>query len=217
VPGISSNIADIRTDYKMAMLDEDSTGSDPLFFFNTWFREAEKAQITEVNAMTLATVDARAIPHARIVLLKGLDDHGFVFFTNYDSAKGHNIGSNPHAALVFFWKELERQVRIEGLIAKVSPEESDAYFKSRPEGSRLGAWASPQSQAIPNREILDTNYTHYKEQFAHTDIPRPHYWGGYRVIPQQIEFWQGRSSRMHDRILFTKNVTGSWDKSRLAP
>lgn len=198
-------------------LDEQVAGDDPIHFFHTWFSEAEAAQITEINAMSLATVDAQARPHARIVLLKGLDDNGFVFFTNYDSAKGAEIAANPHAALVFFWKELERQVRIEGTIEKVAAEESDDYFRSRPAGSRLGAWASPQSRKIGHRNILDLNYARYESEFSGIDIPRPPHWGGYRVIPDHIEFWQGRTSRMHDRIVFTKNTDGSWERHRLAP
>lgn len=191
------------------------TGDDPLAFFNKWFAEAEIAKADEVNAMTLATVDAKNRPHARIVLLKGLDTKGFVFFTNYDSHKGAQIAANPHVALVFFWRELERQVRVEGTIEKIASEESDAYFLSRPEGSRIGAWASPQSSVITDRQILDDNYTKYAETFG-ANIPRPEHWGGYRVIPRQIEFWQGRSSRMHDRILFTLS-DGIWLKNRLAP
>ena len=217
MPGTPLNIADIRKDYKLAALDEDTVGYDPIAFFTKWFAEAEAAQITEINAMTLATADNNGIPHARIVLLKGLDKAVFVFFTNYDSAKGKEIDSNPHAALVFFWKELERQVRIEGTIEKIQPGESDIYFRSRPAGSRIGAWASPQSKEIPDRNILDLNYARYEEEFSQIEIPRPPYWGGYKVIPGHIEFWQGRSSRMHDRILFTKNETGNWERSRLAP
>jgi pyridoxamine 5'-phosphate oxidase len=217
LPEPSLNIADIRKDYMLAALDENTVGHDPISFFRKWFTEAENARITEINAMTLATADSDCIPHARIVLLKGLDSSGFVFFTNYDSAKGREINSNPHAALVFFWKELERQVRIEGTIEKVLPEESDIYFHSRPEASRIGAWASPQSSKIPDRNILDTNYTKYENEFSNIQIPRPPHWGGYRVIPHHIEFWQGRTSRMHDRILFTKNDKGNWERSRLAP
>lgn len=211
------NIADIRRDYMLAALDEDTVGHDPILFFHKWFAEAEAAQITEINAMTLATADGQGFPHARIVLLKGLDSQGFVFFTNYDSAKGQEINSNPRVALAFFWKELERQVRIEGFIEKIHPDESDVYFKSRPAGSRLGAWASPQSKPIPDRNILDLNYAKYEAEFSNIDIPRPLHWGGYRVKPNHIEFWQGRTSRMHDRLLFTKNEKGSWDRSRLAP
>jgi pyridoxamine 5'-phosphate oxidase len=212
-----TNIADIRKDYILASLEEESVGDAPLAFFRKWFSEAEAAQITEINAMTLATVSPDNRPHSRIVLLKGLDETGFVFFTNYDSAKGHDIASNPNVSLLFFWKELERQVRIEGSIEKVSAAESDAYFHSRPVGSRLGAWASPQSQAIPHRDILDVNYAKYEQEFSAIEIPRPPHWGGYRVIPASVEFWQGRSSRMHDRILFSGNKAGTWDRSRLAP
>ena len=211
------NIADIRKDYKLAALDEETAGSDPLVFFSKWFSEAEAAQITEINAMTLATVDAQMQPHARIVLLKGLDNEGFVFFTNYDSAKGQEISACPKVALVFFWKELERQVRIEGFIEKIDEAESNAYFQSRPAGSRIGAWASPQSRKIAHRNILDLNYARYQEEFPDVDIPRPAHWGGYRVLPHHIEFWQGRTSRMHDRILFEKNESGLWIKHRLAP
>ncbi len=217
MPGAPLNIADIRKDYKLAALDENSVGYDPITFFTKWFSEAEAAQITEINAMTLATADNKGIPHARIVLLKGLDKADFVFFTNYDSDKGKEIAGNPNAALVFFWKELERQVRIEGIIEKIPAAESDIYFRSRPAGSRIGAWASPQSTPITDRNILDLNYAKYEEEFSQIEIPRPPHWGGYKVTPSRIEFWQGRSSRMHDRILFTKNEAGNWSRSRLAP
>lgn len=200
----------------MAILDLEHVGDDPLVFFAKWFMEAQAAEVLEVNAMTLATVDEQHKPHARIVLLKGLDEQGFVFYTNYDSAKGHQLDACPHAAIVFFWQELERQVRIEGTVARVSEDESDAYFNSRPEGSKLGAWASPQSQMISDRSVLDTNYEAYKAQFANADIPRPKHWGGYRVIPKKIEFWQGRSSRMHDRIVFERNGS-NWLSYRVAP
>ncbi|WP_276133573.1 pyridoxamine 5'-phosphate oxidase [Polluticoccus soli] len=210
------NIADIRKDYQMAELDEATAGGDPFAFFGKWFAEAEAAQAEEVNAMVLATVDLHNKPHARIVLLKGLDEKGFVFFTNYSSAKGLEIESNPFVALVFFWTELERQVRIEGRIEKISEEESDHYFSTRPDGSKIGAWSSPQSQSIPDRSILENNYKQYADQFGN-DIPRPPHWGGYRVIPHYIEFWQGRSSRMHDRIVFSEDAMGEWVKTRLAP
>lgn len=199
----------------MAELSELMTGDDPIAFFHKWFAEAEISKADEINAMTLATVDARGKPHARIVLLKGADENGFVFFTNYNSAKGTQLNTNPYAALVFFWKELERQVRIEGRIEKLPDTENDAYFFSRPAESRLGAWASPQSKVIDSRKILSDNFDKYKLEFAE-DIPRPAHWGGYRVIPEHIEFWQGRSSRMHDRILFEKKHN-QWHKSRLAP
>jgi pyridoxamine 5'-phosphate oxidase len=201
----------------LAELDEQVTGDDPLAFFRTWFKEAEAAEITEINAMMLATSGTGNIPHARIVLLKGLDDLGFVFFTNYDSDKGREIQANPQVALSFFWKELERQVRIEGVAEKVSADESDEYFHSRPAGSRIGAWASPQSREIPHRNILDLNFAKYEQEFSEIDIPRPPHWGGYRVLPTRIEFWQGRASRMHDRILFTKGEAGKWNRARLAP
>ena len=203
-------------DYMLAALDEETAGTDPIAFFSKWFKEAESARITEINAMTLATADAQNRPHARIVLLKGLDERGFVFFTNYDSAKGQHIAENPNVSLLFFWKELERQVRIDGRIEKVPAEESDIYFHSRPEGSRLGAWASPQSREIPHRNILELNYSKYEAEFSGIQISRPAHWGGYIVIPERIEFWQGRSSRMHDRILFKRNGS-AWHRSRLAP
>jgi pyridoxamine 5'-phosphate oxidase len=201
----------------LAALDEAVAGTDPIAFFRQWFTEAQASAIDEVNAMTLATVDSEGRPHARIVLLKGLDEKGFTFFTNYESAKGHQIGVRPQVALVFFWKELERQVRIEGIVEQVSAEESDAYFASRPVGSRIGAWASPQSTTIARREILEERVTHFEKQYGE-DIPRPSFWGGYRVLPLCIEFWQGRSNRLHDRILFSRESLGvDWEISRLAP
>lgn len=210
------DIADIRQDYQLAELDETTVGNDPIVFFTRWFAEAQQAEITEINAMTLATVGEGNIPHARIVLLKGLDSDNFEFYTNYNSGKGHDIDFNPHVCLVFFWKELERQVRIQGVAQKLEPHKSDIYFNSRPEGSRLGAWSSPQSQPISDRDILNKNYVHYASQFAGKDIPRPEHWGGYSVKPYCIEFWQGRSNRMHDRIKFTQQ-NGLWIKERLAP
>lgn len=215
MPLSSDDIAAIRTDYRLAALDETSAGSDPIAFFSKWFEEARIAAIDEVNAMTLATCDSEGRPHARIVLLKGLEEEGFVFFSNYESVKGQNLKQNHYAALVFFWKELERQVRIEGIVEKCSGEMSDDYFHSRPEGSRLGAWASPQSKVIESREILDKNYERYQSEFSGI-IPRPPHWGGYVLQPQHIEFWQGRSSRMHDRIVFEKDGA-AWKRFRLAP
>lgn len=213
---LSRHIAAIRTDYRQAALDETIAGEDPMGFFATWFSAAEAAGADEVNAMALATVDANNHPHARIVLLKGLDAQGFTFYTNYNSAKGRQIAAHHHAALVFFWKELERQVRIEGILEKVSEAESDAYFLSRPEGSRIGAWTSPQSTKITNREVLEEAEAALKLKFAGKDIPRPANWGGYRLKPQLIEFWQGRSSRLHDRIVFERSSAG-WERYRLAP
>lgn len=190
-----------------------------MIFFRRWFEEAETAQVEEVNAMTLATVDAAGLPHARIVLLKGLDEKGFVFFTNYNSAKGRDLITHPQAALLFFWKDLERQVRVEGAAEMISAAESDAYFFSRPPESRIGAWASPQSQIIATRSILEENERKYREQFPDNDhIPRPEHWGGFRVIPSRIEFWQGRSSRLHDRIVFSRDTESApWNRHRLAP
>ncbi len=167
--------------------------------------------------MTLATVDADGQPHARIVLLKGIEHNSFVFYTNYLSNKGVDISGNNKVSLVFFWTELERQVRVDGIAEKVSPETSDEYFMSRPAGSRLGAWSSPQSQEIPSRNILDENYKKYLSKFGNDHVPRPEHWGGYAVIPHYIEFWQGRSNRMHDRVTFTKTSSGDWKKARLAP
>lgn len=210
-------IADIRQDYQLAALDETIVGDDPVNFFTRWFAEAQQAEISEVNAMTLATVNAENKPNARIVLLKGLDDGNFEFFTNYNSTKGTDLENNPYVCLVFFWKELERQVRIEGIARKLPAHKSDVYFHSRPEGSQLGAWASPQSSIISDRNILDENYSHYAQEFSGSQIPRPEHWGGYSVQPTTIEFWQGRSSRMHDRILFTATDGGMWKKERLAP
>jgi len=211
------NIAAIRKDYQLAALDEQTVGDDPLSFFGKWLAEAEAAQISEVNAMTLATVDAHNKPHARIVLLKGLDENGFIFFTNYQSAKGLQLAAQPFASMVFFWKELERQVRIEGNMEKLSDKENDTYFHSRPEGSRIGAWASPQSHVIANRSILDENYAAFTQKFAGGAIPRPAHWGGYKLIPNHIEFWQGRSNRLHDRITFSLQDPNTWIKQRLAP
>lgn len=211
-----THIAAIRTDYRLAALDEAMTGHDPLPFFLHWFGEAEAAAITEVNAMTLATSDADGTPHARIVLLKEADGEGFVFYTNYESEKGRQLAMQPKAALVFFWKELERQVRIEGRIEKVSGEESDAYFRSRPAGSRIGASASPQSRRITSREELEARAAQLSAQYGEGEIPRPEHWGGYRVVPLKIEFWQGRSNRLHDRIVFEKRDE-EWIKYRLAP
>jgi len=210
-------MADIRKDYRHAELDETTTGDDPIHFFAKWFAEAHTAEIDDVNAMTLATVDADHKPHARIVLLKGIDEKGFVFFTNYNSAKGKQLHINPNAALVLYWKELERQVRVEGIIQPISKKDSDDYFESRPIGSKLGAWSSPQSEVIIDRSILNKNEDHYREKFKDIHIPRPAYWGGYQLIPSSIEFWQGRTNRLHDRIIFTLDVDGKWQKYRLAP
>ena len=212
-----SSIADIRKDYQLQSLLESDIEKNPIDQFSTWWNQAIESQIDEVNAMTLATVDANHKPSARIVLLKDFDKNGFVFFTNYNSKKGLDILSNKNVALVFFWKELERQVRIEGTVEKVSEDISDAYFNSRPESSRIGAWASPQSTVIPSREILETNFQNYQTEFEKKEINRPQHWGGYIVKPELIEFWQGRSSRLHDRIVYRKDGNEGWNINRLAP
>lgn len=209
-------LADIRRDYRMAALDEATAGNDPIVFFRRWFGEAGAAGIDEVNALTLATADANGKPHARIVLLKGLDEQGFIFYTNYDSDKGAQLAANPQAAAVFFWKELERQVRVEGRVERVLAAESDEYFESRPVGSRIGAWASEQSRPVSGREALEGSYALFEKKFGEGTVPRPPHWGGYRILPERIEFWQGRSSRLHDRIVFVKTA-GSWEKIRLQP
>ena len=214
---MSKPIADIRIEYKRHSLSENEVQANPIRQFDLWWNEAISSQIDEVNAMTLATASSDGLPAARIVLLKGYDDAGFVFFTNYQSFKGQQLEENPRACLVFFWKELERQVRITGLIEKVSAEESDGYFSSRPESSRIGAWASPQSQVIEDRRILENNEAELTKSFAGKPIPRPLHWGGYRVKPVSIEFWQGRPSRLHDRIQYGLNENGQWMIERLAP
>jgi len=211
------SIADIRKDYKLKSLSENDVAADPIEQFGRWWNEAVQSELEEVNAMTLATATANGRPAARIVLLKDYNEEGFVFFTNYESHKGEEMKDNPYAALVFFWAALERQVRIEGTVEKVPAEESDAYFVSRPRGSRIGAWASPQSKVISNREVVEKNVTAMEQQFGEGDIPRPQHWGGYRVKPVLIEFWQGRPSRLHDRILYTADDAGKWKIERLAP
>ena len=211
-------IADIRKDYKMKELTEASVAADPTTQFGLWWEEAMASDIDEVNAMTLATVSAQGLPEARIVLLKGFDPRGFVFYTNYDSRKGQALAAHPIACLVFFWKELERQVRITGAVEKTSVRESGTYFHSRPGPSQIGAWASPQSQVIGSRDLLDKNVGAYTDRFSGLEIPLPPFWGGYRVVPATIEFWQGRPSRLHDRLLYTRDeAANAWSIHRLAP
>ncbi len=211
------SIASIRRDYQLKSLSEQDVLTDAIQQFTIWWEEALKAEIDEVNAMTVSTTKADGRPTSRIVLLKGYDEKGFVFFTNYDSHKGQELIRKPFASLLFFWKELERQVRIEGKCEKISTEESDAYFYSRPLGSRLGAWASPQSQVIPNREVLENQAEQLTLKYSDGMVPRPPHWGGFRVVPDSIELWQGRSNRLHDRILYTKNESSNWGIARLAP
>ena len=213
---MQKNIADIRRDYSLHSLNESDVASNPIQQFTKWWSDALVSEILEVNAMTLATSTKSGKPSARIVLLKGFDERGFVFFTNYESNKGKALAENPNAALIFFWKEIERQIRIEGITEKISAAESDEYFFSRPEGSRIGAWASPQSRIINNRNVLEENVQRFSNEFKNS-IPRPPHWGGYRVMPELIEFWQGRSNRLHDRIQYTKTGSGSWKVDRLAP
>jgi pyridoxamine 5'-phosphate oxidase len=209
-------IADIRKDYKLQSLLEADIATDPIVQFGKWWDEAINSAIDEVNAMTLATATATGMPSARIVLLKAYDDKGFVFFTNYKSHKGQHIEENPHACLVFFWKELERQVRITGSVEKISVTESDAYFNSRPLGSRISACVSPQSSVITSRETIEAQIKELEQKVANTNITRPVHWGGYIVKPFQIEFWQGRPNRLHDRIQYTLQE-GIWVTERLAP
>lgn len=191
--------------------------ADPIVQFTIWLQQAVEAGLPEPTAMTLATASADGVPAARMVLLKGCDPRGFIFFSNYESAKGHDLAANPRAALVFFWAPLERQVRVAGDVSRLSPEESDAYFASRPRGSRLGALASRQSSVIPNREALERRLAEVETLYPSDAIPRPAYWGGFLVAPRWIEFWQGRPSRLHDRLRYTRQPDEAWTVERLAP
>jgi pyridoxamine 5'-phosphate oxidase len=211
-----SILADLRRDYTAAGLTEADAGDDPYALFHSWFGQAVAAELTDPNAMILATCTADGIPSARAVLLKALDERGFTFFTNYDSRKGDEMAANPRVALCFLWHQLERQVRVEGAVEIVTAEESDEYYHKRPLGSRLGAWASPQSAVIPDRAFLEKAHAELMAKYPDGNPPRPPNWGGYRVIPTVIEFWQGRPSRLHDRIRFTRTPTG-WLRERLAP
>jgi pyridoxamine 5'-phosphate oxidase len=215
---LSHHIAQIREDYSLATLDETVAGDNPIFLFEKWFKEAEAAAIIDVNAMSLATIDATLQPHLRTVLLKGIEDNGFVFYTNYQSKKGQDISHNNKVALLFFWKELQRQIRIEGIASKLSEVVSDQYFNSRPRGSKIGAIASPQSQVLADREHLEQAVATLQQKYIDTEmIPRPLYWGGYTVHPSKMEFWQGRSNRLHDRIVFELDSSENWKKYRIAP
>jgi pyridoxamine 5'-phosphate oxidase len=211
------DIQNIRNEYQAASLSEDDANADPIKQFDKWFNEAIKSEQDEPTAMTLATATHDGRPSARIVLLKGFDSNGFIFYTNYLSRKGKEIAKNPLGSLLFFWGTLERQVRIEGTIEKVSKEESAKYFQTRPRASQLGAVASPQSQEIPDRDILDKKWLEAEAEYLDQDIPKPSYWGGYILKPRLIEFWQGRRSRLHDRILYKKIDNKNWKKVRLAP
>jgi pyridoxamine 5'-phosphate oxidase len=210
------SIADLRTDYRRASLTEADVADDPIVHFRRWFDEAVASEVVEPNAMCLATATPDAYPSARIVLLKEVDGRGFVFYTDYQSRKGRELADNPCASLCFFWGELERQVRINGAVQRVSRADSDAYFQSRPRGSRIGAWTSAQSSVLPSRETLEQQLAENEARFGDGPVPLPDHWGGYRVVPEEIEFWQGRQSRLHDRIQFRREA-GAWVKRRLSP
>jgi pyridoxamine 5'-phosphate oxidase len=213
---MSDNTDDLRGMYARESLDEKSVAGDPIAQFSRWFREALDTGCAEPTAMALATADVDGRPAARIVLLKGFDERGFTFYSNYESRKGHELAQNPRAALLFHWVALERQVRVEGSVDKVSSEESDAYYASRPLGSRVGAWASPQSSVLTDREELEATLADFAEKYG-DNPPRPPHWGGYRLAPDLLEFWQGRPSRLHDRVRYRRNDRGQWTIDRLAP
>lgn len=212
-----ASLADLRQEYSAGGLSEDDAGRDPFALFRRWLDQAVSAGLPDPNAFTLATSTPDGRPSARAVLLKGLDERGFTFFTNYDSRKGRELAANPRAAMVFLWQAIERQVRVEGTVEVVTAAESDEYYAVRPLGSRLGAWASPQSAVIPGREFLEREHAELTARYPDGVVPRPPHWGGYRVLPRVIEFWQGRPSRLHDRIRFTRDVAGNWLRDRLAP
>ena len=214
---MSQSLAELRQEYSLGALTKAEVDPDPIRQFQRWLDEAIKAELPEPNALTLATADRTGRPFARVVLLKNCDVDGFVFYTNYRSDKGQQLAENPHAALVFLWLELERQVRIEGIVNKVSPSESEAYFRTRPHESRLGALASRQSQVVANRQILEERYQQLAAQYSDDNIPMPNQWGGYRVKPEMLEFWQGRHGRMHDRLRYRLRKEGGWLLERLEP
>ncbi|HRX71994.1 MAG: pyridoxamine 5'-phosphate oxidase [Candidatus Competibacteraceae bacterium] len=214
---MSQSLAELRQEYSLGALTKAEVDPDPIRQFQRWLDEAIKAELPEPNALTLATADRTGRPFARVVLLKDCDVDGFVFYTNYRSDKGQQLAENPHAALVFLWLELERQVRIEGIVSKVSPSESESYFRTRPHESRLGALASRQSQVVANRQILEERYQQLAAQYSDDNIPMPNQWGGYRVKPEMLEFWQGRHGRMHDRLRYCLRKEGGWLLERLEP
>ncbi|MFN6463415.1 MAG: pyridoxamine 5'-phosphate oxidase [Nostoc sp. DedVER02] len=214
---MDKTVADLRKDYTLEALSELEVDLNPFIQFKKWFDQALAGQLLEPNAMTLATVTPDGKPSARMVLLKDFDERGFAFFTNYNSRKGQELAENPLAALVFWWAELERQVRICGYVEKVSETESDQYFDTRPPNSRLGAWVSNQSEVIESREVLERRLQEFYSKYENQEIPRPPHWGGLRVIPTEIEFWQGRSSRLHDRLLYSRLDNGTWKIERLSP
>lgn len=206
----------LRIDYGRGKLEEADAAGDPFEQFRRWFADVQSANLPEPNAMTLATADAEGAPSARVVLLKGWDERGFTFFTNYSSRKAADLDANPRAALCFYWQPLERQVRLEGAVERVSRAESEAYFRTRPPSAQVGAWVSHQSRVIASRAELEQRERELVERFAGKEVPVPDFWGGYRVVPQRFEFWQGRPSRLHDRIEYTRSPTG-WERRRLCP
>ncbi|HET6993384.1 MAG TPA: pyridoxamine 5'-phosphate oxidase [Chitinophagaceae bacterium] len=213
----AEEIARLRKDYSLHSLNEGEVASSPIEQFERWWTDVERSQIIEMNAMTLATIGEDNFADARTVLLKGFDKRGFVFFTNYNSAKSRELDFNPTCCLLFHWKELERQVRIKGIAEKISQGESEEYFNTRPEGSKIGAWSSPQSEVVESKRWLEEAFNHYAEKFKTEKLNKPPHWGGFRVNPVKIEFWQGRPNRMHDRILYTETTPGNWKIERLAP
>jgi pyridoxamine 5'-phosphate oxidase len=214
-------IPDLRREYSLTGLRRRDLEADPIVQFKRWFEQAAGAQTADkpgdVNAMTLATADKQGRPSARVVLLKGVDERGFIFFTNYDSRKGGELSENPHAALVFYWADFERQVSVAGTVTRLSPQESQAYFETRPRGSRLAAWASKQSEVLPDRAALEETWKQLQAQFPGEEVPCPPFWGGYVLAPTRIEFWQGRPNRLHDRFRYSKNADGAWLIERLSP
>lgn len=209
-------LADMREDYQKGGLSEEDVADDPITQFQRWFQDALSGDVHEPNGMTLATVDEGGQPTARIMLLKGVDQRGLTFFTNQEGRKGGHLAANPKAALTFWWGPLQRQVRFEGTIGLVESEEADEYFASRPLGSRIGAWSSPQSQVVPSRDVLDAAARKTSDKYADGNVPRPPFWGGYRLVPHRVEFWQGRTSRLHDRLCY-RLVHDQWMIERLAP